>query len=74
VPRSEGDAFVSGTSFAVPHVTALLAARRQHRSRRCHGPMFGHLQALIDTAEDLGEPGRDALFGFGLPRAADVCH
>jgi subtilisin family serine protease len=71
VPRGEGDAFVSGTSFAVPHVTALLAARRQSQPQV---PWVQHLQALIDTAEDLGEPGRDALFGFGLPRAATVCH
>ncbi|HSJ47280.1 MAG TPA: S8 family serine peptidase [Gammaproteobacteria bacterium] len=71
VPRGEGDAFVSGTSFAVPYVTALLAAHRQSQPRV---PWAEHLQALIDAAEDLGEPGRDALFGYGLPRAANVCH
>jgi serine protease len=27
-------------------------------------------QALIDTAEDLGEPGRDDYFGYGLVDAA----
>ena len=71
VPRSEGDAFASGTSFAVPHVTALLAARRQAQPQV---PWADHFRALIDTAVDLGEPGRDALFGFGLPQSATVCN
>ena len=70
VPRGEGDAFVSGTSFAAPYVTALLAARRQLHPR---APWADHLQGLIETAEDLGEPGRDAKFGFGLPRAVHAC-
>jgi subtilisin family serine protease len=70
VPRSEGDAYVSGTSFAAPYVTALLAARRQLQPL---APWADHVQGLIDVAEDLGEPGRDALFGFGLPRAERVC-
>ncbi|MCA1805907.1 MAG: S8 family serine peptidase, partial [Xanthomonadaceae bacterium] len=71
VPRGNGDAFVSGTSFAAPHVTALMAARRQSQPQ---APWAEHLRALIDTTEDLGEPGHDAMFGFGLPRAANVCH
>ena len=70
VPRGNGGVFASGTSFAAPHVTALLAARLQSQPQV---PWADHLQALIDTAEDLGAPGRDAMFGFGLPRAGNIC-
>jgi hypothetical protein len=70
VPHSEGNAFVSGTSFAAPYITALLAARRQSQLLV---PWADHVQGLIDVAEDLGDPGRDALFGFGLPRAERIC-
>ncbi len=70
VPVGNGDAYLSGTSYATPYVTALLAVLRQQ------GPQAAweaHLQTLIDTAEDLGAPGRDREFGYGLPRAQRSC-
>jgi subtilisin family serine protease len=50
-----------GTSAAAPHVSgvaALLVALGLNNEEI--------VQRLVSTAEDLGEPGRDPLFGFGL--------
>lgn len=55
-----GLAFDSGTSLAAPVVTAALACRLVEAS-----PAQA-LNALIETARDLGEPGRDRRFGHGL--------
>jgi len=70
VPRGEEAAFVSGTSFAAPYVTALLAARRQQQPQ---ATWTDNLQALIDASQDLGEAGRDRQFGYGLPQAQKGC-
>lgn len=50
-----------GTSYAAPLVAALLAAR-------CPAPGCGAaaLQGLLREAVDLGDPGRDPVFGWGL--------
>jgi len=54
---------VRGTSFAAPIVAALLAAGLAE-------PDLGNAAAAIDalakTAVDLGPPGRDLTYGFGL--------
>lgn len=60
----------TGTSFAVPFVTAILATR-------------GRSIAFLETTEqeilagiathDLGSPGRDATYGVGLVRAPERC-
>ncbi|MEJ2593335.1 MAG: S8 family serine peptidase [Candidatus Thiodiazotropha sp.] len=70
VPRGGDSAYVSGTSFAAPYVTALLAARRQGQPQ---ASWQEDLQALIDSALDLGDPGRDDRFGYGLPQAQGIC-
>ena len=53
----------TGSSFAVPYVAALIAARMP-----AHGP--ANKADVIDfyrkTATDLGKEGRDNIFGFGL--------
>lgn len=49
-------AFVSGTSYAAPFVTAALA-------------LAGDGEVLRARARDLGEPGRDADYGWGLVQA-----
>jgi subtilisin family serine protease len=57
-----------GTSMASPHVAGLAALLM---SQGVTDPAA--IEALIkQTAKDLGQPGRDDLFGFGLiqPRAA----
>ncbi len=66
VPRGRDAAYVSGTSYAAPYVTALLVLERQ---RLPTSTWSERLQALIDSAVDLGEPGRDNQFGYGLPLA-----
>lgn len=58
----DGFTRVSGTSFASPVVTALLARQLAHT-----GSPGQALQALSEDTVDLGEPGKDPLFGLGLP-------
>lgn len=50
----------SGTSLAAPIVAAALACGANG------GDPDMAVEALINQAQDLGEPGRDHLFGFGL--------
>lgn len=70
VPRMDGDAYVSGTSFAAPHVTAALAAGLQSHP---DSDWLWHLAALAGAAQDLGQPGRDPVFGWGLARLYTDC-
>ncbi len=54
---------LSGTSFAAPMVSATAAWLRQER------PELGNLQIaslMTSSATDLGEPGRDPVYGEGL--------
>ncbi len=52
----------SGTSFAVP-----FAATAAARLRQLH-PDGNALEVLYESAEDLGAPGRDEVYGYGLLR------
>jgi subtilisin family serine protease len=59
----------SGTSMATPHVSAVAALVWS-----CH-PHLGSeaiRAALAATARDLGAPGRDPAYGFGLVQARDA--
>ncbi len=63
-----GARFVSGTSFAVPYVTAALvralaAGLSPERARR----------GLLETARDLGAPGPDPIHGHGLVQLLAAC-
>lgn len=59
----------TGTSFAAPFVTGMIAALPAVR----RGAMTkGDLMARIST-RDLGSPGRDPVFGEGLPQAPERC-
>lgn len=62
VPSPGGGRFVSGTSYATPFVTALVA------SSAASG-----VEALVSAAQDLGAPGRDPGFGWGLARFGGDC-
>jgi subtilisin family serine protease len=65
-------ATVSGTSFAAPLVTAEIA-RRYGESRR--NDIASVIVAMQREAIDLGAPGRDSIFGWGLiapPRAVSA--
>jgi hypothetical protein len=56
-----GDRLVTGTSFAVPYVTAALASYGNDPARMFAG------------ARDLGAPGPDPIFGRGLVQAPNTC-
>lgn len=55
-----GLTYRSGSSYAAPFVAAMLAAGISESQLR-------------EAAEDLGEPGRDAVFGWGLARGRGPC-
>tara|TARA_R110001592_G_scaffold126336_1_gene337456 strand:+ start:78286 stop:80154 length:1869 start_codon:yes stop_codon:yes gene_type:complete len=59
-----GYASSSGTSFAVPFAATAVARLRLLQ------PGENALELLCRTAEDLGPPGRDSIYGFGLLRPA----
>jgi len=55
----------SGTSMATPHVTGIIALYKERF------PSFTNKrlrELLTNTAEDLGAPGRDPNYGFGMVR------
>jgi hypothetical protein len=65
-----GGRYVTGTSVATPHVTALIAALVSERAREKPSAIEERLSALT---VDLGEQGRDPVFGFGLPHLGGKC-
>ncbi|WP_134496646.1 S8 family serine peptidase [Microvirga pakistanensis] len=65
-----GSAPKSGTSYAVPFVAAAMAMMRAANP----GIEVQALQRrLQDSTQDLGEPGRDITFGYGLVQMSDAC-
>jgi minor extracellular protease Epr len=60
----------TGTSFAVPFVTAAIAARLAG-GEQPDAPRI--TSSLARTARDLGAPGKDPVFGWGLLQAASPC-
>lgn len=65
VRGSDGDATVSGTSFASPMVAAQIAARVLQPSPEHAARVIGELR---QSAVDLGRPGRDPIYGWGEVR------
>jgi subtilisin family serine protease len=59
----------SGTSFAAPFVTAVLAAVRARGNHSADNA----LSEMARQAVDLGAPGRDERYGWGLVRAPEFC-
>ncbi len=60
----------TGTSFAAPFVTAALAVAKH----RMPAATPAELQAMLtQTSIDLGEPGRDPVFGDGLVQVGSPC-
>lgn len=66
---ADGPGLRSGTSFAVPFVVALVSQTLQQGQIDAEGWRRG-ASALV---QDLGAPGRDPVFGWGLPRLAQAC-
>jgi Subtilase family len=60
----------TGTSFAAPVVTAMLAGKLQRLQTANAEVLTSHLASI---ARDSGEPGRDPVFGFGIVRPQDGC-
>jgi len=69
-----GSAVMSGTSMAAPAVTGLLALMIQrYRSQHPDSPSPALLKSiLLNTATDLGNPGPDFTYGYGLPDATEA--
>ena len=71
IPQGNGQGiFKSGTSFAAPFVTAAAAAIKQSN------PQWTTKQIahqLADSAIDLGVPGKDQTFGWGLIQIPQTC-
>jgi hypothetical protein len=68
-PTSPGS-YHTGTSFAVPFVTAAAAARLANGAPADADRIA---DSLAKTAIDLGQPGKDAVFGHGLIQSANPC-
>jgi len=60
----------TGTSFAAPFVSAAAAA---WRAGLPDAKAAEAMEALTRAAEDLGNPGKDHVFGWGLIRPRDLC-
>jgi hypothetical protein len=61
--RSGGYALMSGTSMAAPHVSGAVAILRQFNP---HATPSDIKQALMLSATDLGQPGEDNSYGWGV--------
>jgi hypothetical protein len=68
-PTAAGS-YHTGTSFAAPFVAAAFAA---HLAGGATPDAHRIADELAATAIDLGQPGRDPVFGRGLIRAANPC-
>jgi Subtilase family len=62
------EGYRSGTSFASPFVTAVLAILPPDTLKRPKESLFGQLRTA-----DLGQPGRDPVYGRGLLQAPASC-
>lgn len=60
----------TGTSFAAPFVTAVAAVVASRNPDKSSAAVR---ELMAAAAEDLGEPGRDRVFGWGLVNARDIC-
>ncbi len=69
LPVSGKGRFVTGTSMAVPFVTATIASD-PNMDGATTGAILSHLRA---AAQDLGSPGPDSTFGAGLLSAPGQC-
>ena len=68
VPVGDRGRYATGTSIAAPFVTAMIAATSGPRERAA--AIVNH---LARSTLDLGAPGRDPVYGYGLPVLRDRC-
>ncbi len=68
--RKKGGGLQSGTSFAAPYITAAVALHLGGGKK----PDSGSLRKLLQPfTKDLGAPGRDSVYGWGLVRIRPNC-
>ncbi len=60
----------TGTSFATPFVTAAVVLAQNRLALSGHDDIAA---MLSEKAEDLGDPGKDDIYGFGLVKAVGGC-
>ncbi len=65
-----GGAYRSGTSFAAPFVSAIIAAEQSLNPCQSSGLL---IEGIRRAARDLGTPGRDSVYGWGIVRAPAAC-
>ncbi len=69
-----GGSYRSGTSYAAPFVLALGAVLMSADPAEAKADPLSYIRAQLKAhAEDLGAPGYDPVFGFGLVRASEAC-
>ncbi|WP_078594200.1 peptidoglycan-binding protein [Evansella clarkii] len=61
----------SGTSMAAPHVTGALALLKESAPNLNNNDLRKKMQ---DTALDIGQPGKDSFYGFGVVQAPFIDH
>ncbi len=69
-PSVQGGRYVTGTSFAAPYVTGAVMAALMTGSPR---DLEAVTARLAGNVVDLGAPGRDPVFGWGLLRMSSPC-
>jgi hypothetical protein len=69
-----GEAVMSGTSMATPAITGTLALLiERYRSQQADSPSPALLKSiLLNTAVDLGNPGPDYSYGYGIPDSLEA--
>ena len=70
VPDEDKGQFVSGTSIAAPFVTAMIASHAQGGEDISVNDVK---KFLAQSTQDLGENGRDPVYGMGLIKAKNDC-
>ena len=65
-----GGRILSGTSFAVPYLSALVAMAVEHGMAKTPDDLRGFLSG---SALDLGAPGKDEVFGWGFVQIQPKC-
>jgi len=68
-PGGDG-VYALGTSYAVPYVTAVIAATKWYGAGNDRAALDNLLQSKV---KDLGAPGRDNVFGWGLIQMPGEC-
>jgi subtilase family protein len=68
VPR--GGRVMSGTSFATPYITVLLAMQIENGATNSPSALR---KMMAKRVQDLGDPGRDDIFGWGIVKLRPKC-